>query len=77
MPVVPDRNSYEANRLGGSLPPLPGSQRSAAKARHHQIFATREEARASLFEYIEVFFNRIRRHSSLGYMSPAEYARAG
>jgi transposase InsO family protein len=44
---------------------------------HGEIFATREEARASLFEYIEVFFNRIRRHSSLGYVSPAEYERAG
>lgn len=42
-----------------------------------EIFATREEARASIFEYIEVFFNRIRRHSSLGYKSPAEYERAG
>jgi putative transposase len=42
-----------------------------------EIFATREEARASLFEYIEVFVNRIRRHSSLGYMSPVEYERAG
>jgi putative transposase len=42
-----------------------------------EIFATREEARASIFEYIEVFFNRIRRHSSLGYVSPAEYERAG
>ena len=42
-----------------------------------EIFATGEQARASLFEYIEVFFNRIRRHSSLGYMSPAEYERAG
>jgi putative transposase len=42
-----------------------------------ESFATREEARASLFEYIEVFFNRMRRHSSLGYMSPAEYERAG
>lgn len=42
-----------------------------------ELFATREEARASLFEYIEVFFNRTRRHSSLGYLSPAEYERAG
>ena len=37
----------------------------------------REEARASLFEYIEVFYNRVRRHSSLGYRSPVEYERAG
>ena len=42
-----------------------------------EIFATRQEAKASIFEYIEVFFNRIRRHSSLRYMSPVEYERAG
>src|SRR5512135_2704906 len=35
MPVHPDRNSHEARCLGGSLPPLPGLQESAAKARHH------------------------------------------
>jgi putative transposase len=40
-------------------------------------FATRAEARAELFDYIEVFYNRARRHSSLGYKSPSEYERAG
>ncbi len=34
---------------------------------------TREEARAAIFEYIESWYNRERRHSSLGYVSPAEY----
>ncbi len=34
---------------------------------------TREEARASLFEYIEVWYNRERRHSSIDYLSPADY----
>jgi len=43
---------------------------------HGEIFATRQEARSSLFEYIESFYNRIRRHSSLGYLSPDEYERA-
>jgi putative transposase len=43
---------------------------------HHEDYATREEARASIFEYIEVFYNRQRRHSTLGYVSPAEYERA-
>ena len=43
---------------------------------HDEDYATREEARASIFEYIEVFFNRVRRHSSLGYLSPAEYEKA-
>ena len=40
---------------------------------HHESYATREEARRSLFEYIEVFYNRRRLHSTLGYRSPAEY----
>jgi len=44
---------------------------------HGERYATREEAKASIFEYIEVFYNRVRRHSSLGYRSPDEYERAG
>ena len=44
---------------------------------HDEDYATRAEARASLFEDIEVFYNRVRRHSSLGYRSPVEYERAG
>jgi putative transposase len=40
---------------------------------HHESYASREEARRSLFEYIEVFYNRQRLHSTLGYRSPVEY----
>jgi Integrase core domain/Protein tyrosine and serine/threonine kinase len=40
---------------------------------HGETIEAREQARAILFEYIEVFFNRVRRHSSPGYKSPAEY----
>jgi len=40
---------------------------------HHEDYPTREAARASIFEYIETFYNRSRRHSTLGYQSPAEY----
>jgi putative transposase len=36
-------------------------------------YRTREEARRDLFEYIEVFYNRKRRHSALGQVSPVEY----
>ena len=36
-------------------------------------YATREQARASIFEYIEVFYNRHRLHSSLGYVSPEQF----
>src|SRR4029077_15135477 len=43
---------------------------------HDADFATRTEARAAIFEYIEVFYNGQRRHSSLGYVSPAEYEQS-
>ena len=42
---------------------------------HHEDYQTREEARQSIFEYIEVFYNRVRRHSALGYVSPDEFER--
>jgi putative transposase len=38
-------------------------------------YETREQARREIFEYIEVFYNGIRRHSTLGYMSPREFER--
>lgn len=44
---------------------------------HGEVFATRAEARAALFESIEVFSNRTRRHSSLRSRSPIEHERAG
>ena len=39
-------------------------------------YRTREEAKTSIFEYIEVFYNRLRLHSTLGYMSPLEFEKA-
>ena len=36
-------------------------------------WATRAEARAAVFDWIEVFYNRTRRHSSIGYISPVEF----
>jgi putative transposase len=40
-----------------------------------RTFRTHLEARTALFDYIEVFYNRQRRHSALGYLSPDEYER--
>jgi transposase InsO family protein len=40
------------------------------------VFKTRAEARAAIFEYIESFYNRTRRHSFLGYLSPADFEEA-
>ena len=40
---------------------------------YHEDYRTRAQARQSIFEYIEVFYNRQRRHSFLNYMTPAEF----
>ena len=40
---------------------------------YHEHYATHEQAKRSIFEYIEVFYYRQRRHSTLGYVSPVEY----
>lgn len=44
---------------------------------HHEDYQTRAEARASIIEYIEMFYNNRRLHSSLGYVSPAAYEQPG
>jgi transposase InsO family protein len=43
---------------------------------HDERYTSREQARASIFEYVEAFYNRVRRHSALGYRSPAEFERS-
>jgi putative transposase len=40
---------------------------------HHRPYPTRDGAKQEIFEYLEVFYNRQRRHSTLGYQSPAEF----
>lgn len=37
------------------------------------LFVTRDQARREIFDYIEIFYNRIRSHSTIDYLSPAEY----
>jgi putative transposase len=39
---------------------------------HHRLYATRHEARHDIFAYIEGFYNRTRRHSAIGYISPIQ-----
>jgi putative transposase len=39
---------------------------------HHRQYATRAEAQRDIFAYIEAFYNRTRRHSAIGYISPIQ-----
>jgi putative transposase len=43
---------------------------------HDERYTTREQAKASIFEYVEAFYNRVRLHSSLGFLSPEEFERS-
>ena len=43
---------------------------------HDERYPRREEAKASIFEYVEAFYNRVRLHSSLGYVSPEQFERS-
>ena len=40
---------------------------------NHRLYRTRQEARSDIFWFIEVFYNRSCRHSTLGYLTPMEY----
>jgi transposase InsO family protein len=44
---------------------------------HFEHFKTRQQAQASIFDYIEVFYNKKRRHSTLGYLSPLAFESKG
>jgi len=43
---------------------------------HRRSWPTNAEARTAVFDYIEAFYNRRRRHSTLGMLSPADYERS-
>lgn len=44
---------------------------------HGQQYLTRKAAKAEIFEYLETFYNRAPRHSTVGYLSPVEFERRG
>jgi putative transposase len=79
------RQTLESHRIMGSMSRVRMPYDNAAaesffsslknELTHHELFATIDEARHKLFDYIEVFYNRQRKHQSLGYRSPAEFER--
>jgi len=63
--------------LAGPLRQVPGEAVTPRPAPSYTTdFATHEQARLALFEYIEVFYNLQRRHSTLGYASPTDFELA-
>ena len=44
---------------------------------YHEDYQTHDQARASIFEYVEAFYNRIRLQEKLGYLSPESYEKLG
>ena len=52
---------------------LPQTLESKVELTYPENYRTVEELRTELFEYIEIFYNRQRRHSALGYDNPAHY----
>jgi transposase InsO family protein len=64
--------SHKANRWDNA--PTKSFFNSLKNERGHGTrYATRADAEADLFQYIEVFYNRRRRHPSLGYSSPTQF----
>ena len=53
-------------------PPLDGLERRLLRRRS---FTTRQDARTAVFDYIETFYNPVRLHSTLDYLSPVGYEK--
>ena len=49
--------------------------RGMSQITHHRDFTTQDQARAAIFDYIELYYNRKRLHQTLGYRTPEEVER--
>lgn len=52
-----------------------GSRTLKDECVREKMYASHDEARLALFIYIETYYNRVRRHSTLGYVSPLQYEK--
>ena len=64
-----------ARKLLGYAPMESFFSRLKVELIYAEYFESIAAAKSAIFEYIEVFYNRKRRHSALGYISPVEYER--
>ena len=74
--VAGSARAFRAHGSAGTTPaPRAGSRHSRLKLEliYREPMPTRARARQAIFEFIEVFYNRRRLHSSLGYVTPVEY----
>ena len=55
--------------------PLPGNSVSVRSRSTAEQLETADQVKSAVFAYIEVFYNRLRRHSTLGCVSPAEFEK--
>ena len=69
----PDSLLRRVARRRGGVRPCVATLKCELLYRHH--WPTRAAARAAIFDFIEAWYNRRRRHSTLGYVSPTEYER--
>lgn len=72
--IVPSMGSVSSPWDNAPTESLMGTIKSECV--HAKTFESREEASLEIFEYIECFYNRLRLHSALGYMSPDDYEKA-
>ena len=71
--IIAPGGSGEKILSGGPGDEGPSWAASSRELVFQRTFATKQEARDAIFEWIEVWYNRKRRHSSLGYVSPAAF----
>jgi transposase InsO family protein len=67
MLIAPIRRAKEEERAGAYILAIDLAKRS------FQVYRTRAQAKADVFDYIERFYNLTRRHSTLGYVTPIDF----
>lgn len=65
----------KARHAAGQRSDVPFFKTPQRELAEERSYGTRDEAKQDIFKYIELYYNRVRMHSTLGYMSPVKYER--